>query len=129
MVQLRILSGKKAGAAWVARRFPVRIGRDAAADLQLEENGVWEQHVRIELSRADGFVLKVRPEAQAVLNGQAIERAVLRNGDAIELGSLKLQFWLSENRQTGLAVREWLTWIGIAAISLGQAGLAYWLLR
>ena len=129
MVQLRILSGKKAGAAWVARRFPVRIGRDAAADLQLEENGVWEQHVRIELSRADGFVLKVRPEAQAVLNGQAIERAVLRNGDAIELGSLKLQFWLSENRQTGLAVREWLTWIGIAAISLGQVGLAYWLLR
>lgn len=129
MVQLRILSGKKAGAAWVARRFPVRIGRDAAADLRIEEDGVWDQHLRIEFSRGEGFVLKARPEAQAVVNGQPTARAVLRNGDAIDLGSLKLQFWLSENRQAGLAVREWLTWVGIAAISLGQVGLAYWLLR
>jgi pSer/pThr/pTyr-binding forkhead associated (FHA) protein len=129
MVQLRILSGKKAGAAWVARRFPVRIGRDAGADLQLEEDGVWDRHLQIEFSRADGFVMQARPETAAIVNGQPTARAVLHNGDAIELGSLKLQFWLSENRQTGLAVREWLTWIGIAAISLGQVGLVYWLLR
>ena len=40
-----------------------------------------------------------------------------------------MQFWLSETRQAGLRFREGLTWAGIAAISLGQVGLIYWLLR
>jgi len=53
---------------------------------------------------------------------------VLRSGDVIEAGSLKLQFWLSETRQAGLRLREGLTWAAIAAISLGQIALIYWLL-
>ena len=47
----------------------------------------------------------------------------------IELGSLRMQFWLNETRQAGLRFREGLTWAGIAAISLGQVGLIYWLLH
>jgi hypothetical protein len=39
-----------------------------------------------------------------------------------------MQFWLSETRQAGLRLREGLTWAGIAAVSLGQIGLIYWLL-
>ena len=76
-----------------------------------------------------GIVLTAQPNALATVNGQPVQRAVLRNGDAIEIGSLKLQFWLSETRQRGLRFREGLTWAGIAAISLGQVGLIYWLLR
>jgi pSer/pThr/pTyr-binding forkhead associated (FHA) protein len=129
MVQLRILSGKKAGTTWVARRFPVRIGRAASADLQVEENGVWDQHARIDFDRADGFVLSASRKAPARVNGQAVERAVLRNGDAIGMGSLELQFWLGESRQGALWLREWLTWAGIGGICLGQIGLIYWLLR
>jgi hypothetical protein len=129
MVQLRILSGKKAGTAWVARRFPVRIGRAPQADCQLEEDGVWDQHLQIELNRASGFWLKTRAEAPALLNGQLTQEAALRNGDIIELGSARLHFWLSENRQAGLGLREWLNWLGIAAVCLGQVGLLYWLLR
>ncbi len=129
MVQLRILSGKKAGTAWVTRRFPVRVGRAASADLQLEEDGVWDQHFQIQLSRTEGFLLHARSEAPALVNGHPTEQAVLRNGDIIELGAVKLQFWLGENSQAGLALREWLTWMGIAAVALGQAGLIYWLLR
>jgi hypothetical protein len=53
----------------------------------------------------------------------------LRNGDAIAIGSLKMQFWLSETRQAGLRFREGITWIGIAAISIGQVALVYWLLH
>ena len=129
MVQLRILSGKKAGAAWVARRFPVRIGRSPQADCQLEEDGVWDQHLQIELHRGTGFHLKTRPEAPATVNGQPAHEVALRNGDLIQFGSAKVQFWLSENRQAGLGLREWLTWFGISAVSLGQVGLIYWLLR
>ncbi len=129
MVQLRILSGKKAGTTWVARRFPLRIGRAPSADLQLEEPGVWDQHLQLEFNQGEGFVLRTLSDALAAVNGQSTERAVLRNGDAIVIGSLKLQFWLSETRQTGLGFREALTWLGIAAISLGQIALVYWLLR
>ena len=128
MVQLRILSGKKAGTSWVARRLPVRIGRAPQADCQLEDNGVWDQHLQLELQRGSGFVLKARPEAPALVNGRPVQQVVLRNGDLIELGAAKLQFWLSESRQAGLGFREALTWLGIAAITLGQVGLIYWLL-
>jgi hypothetical protein len=129
MVQLKFLSGKKAGAAWVARRFPVRIGRSSAADLQVEESGVWDQHLQLKFNPAEGIVLSAQPDALVTVNGQPVHQTVLRNGDSIDIGSLRMQFWLSETRQAGLRVREGLTWAGIATISLGQVGLIYWLLR
>jgi hypothetical protein len=129
MVQLKVLSGKRAGTTWVARRFPVRIGRSGATDLQLEEVGVWDQHLQLDFDPAEGIVLSVQQNALASVNGQPVHQAVLRNGDAIEIGSLRMQFWLSETRQAGLRLREGLTWAGIAAISLGQVGLIYWILR
>jgi pSer/pThr/pTyr-binding forkhead associated (FHA) protein len=129
MVELEILTGKKAGAHWVSRRFPVRIGRAASSDLQLEEDGVWDEHLRIDLVPAEGFLLETQSDAIASVNGQPVERVILRNGDLIGLGSLKLQFWLGEARQRGLRVREWFVWIGIGAVCLGQVALIYWLLR
>ena len=70
MVQLKVLSGKKAGTAWVARRFPVRIGRSSAADLQLEEHGVWDQHLQLDFHPAEGIVLSALSNALAAVNGQ-----------------------------------------------------------
>ena len=129
MVQLKVLSGKKAGTAWVARRFPVRIGRSARADLQSDESGVWDQHLQLDFEPAAGLVLTAQPDALATVNGQTVQQAVLRNGDTISAGSLKLQFWLSETRQRGLRFREGLTWAAIATISLGQVAIVYWLVR
>lgn len=129
MIQLSILSGKKAGTQWVARRFPVRVGRESSADLQLEEAGVWEQHLQIELEPREGFVLASNPHALSVVNGQPVQRTPLRNGDAIELGSIKLQFWLGEARQRGVRAREWFVWFCVAAVCLGQIWLIYWMLQ
>ena len=129
MIQLKVLSGKKAGIIWVARRFPVRIGRSAAADLQLEADGVWDEHLQLDFNPAEGIALSAQPNALASVNGQSVSQTVLRNGYVIEIGSLRMQFWLSETRQAGLRFREGLTWAGIAAISLGQVGLIYWLLH
>lgn len=129
MIQLKVLSGKKAGTAWVARRFPVRIGRSASAELQVEDSGVWDQHLELHFNPAEGIVLSAQPNALAAVNGEAVQQTVLRNGDAINIGSLRLQFWLSETRQADLRLREGFTWAAIAAISLGQVGLIYWLLR
>jgi pSer/pThr/pTyr-binding forkhead associated (FHA) protein len=129
MIQIKILSGKKAGDTWVARRFPVRIGRAPSSDLQLEEDGVWDEHLTIGLDPAEGFVLEAQPHALATASGQPVRHTILRNGDAIEIGSLKMQFWLGEARQRGLRFREWFVWTIIAAVSLGQVALVYWLLQ
>src|SRR6266566_4125211 len=128
MVQLSILSGNTAGTAWVARRFPARIGRSHCADLRLEENGVWEEHLWLHFDAAEGFVLETAPNALATVNGQPLRRAILRNGDMIQIGSVRMQFSLSETRPAGLRLREGLTWAAIDAISLSQIGLIYWLL-
>ena len=128
MIQLEILSDKQAPDPWVARNFPVRIGRAAGAELRLAESGVWDQHLELNFDPSRGFVLAVQPDALATVNGQAIRDTVLRNGDLIEIGSVKLRFWLGETRQTGLHLREALTWTALAAITAGQIALIYWLL-
>ena len=129
MVQLSILSGKQAGSQWVARRFPIRVGRSAKADLRLDEPGVWDQHLQILLKPKEGFILQAHDDALVSLNGEPLRSGLLRNGDCIELGASKLQFWLAESRQRGLKSRELLSWAGIALVSLGQVALVYWLLE
>lgn len=128
MVQLRFLSGRMAGAVWVARHFPVRIGRAASADLRVEEDGVWDQHLVLAFRRDEGFVITAQPEALTTVNGEPVGEAVLRNGDTIEMGAAKLQFWLTDIRQSGVRWREACIWAGIAAIFFAQLGLIYWLL-
>jgi len=129
MIQLKILSGKKAGSSLVARRFPVRIGRASSANLQFEEDGVWDQHLRLDFKPREGFLLSPEPNALATIDGESLEPRLLRNGDTVEIGALKIQFWLSDTRQRGLGFREWLTWLSIAAISFGQIAAIYVLLR
>jgi pSer/pThr/pTyr-binding forkhead associated (FHA) protein len=129
MVQLKILSGKKAGDSYIARRFPVRIGRSADSDLQLEESGIWEQHLLLRFSPGEGFRLSVVGEALVRVNDQAVNEIVLRNGDSLDLGATRLQFWLGETAQYGLRTREVLTWVCIGMVSLAQVFLIYLLLR
>jgi pSer/pThr/pTyr-binding forkhead associated (FHA) protein len=125
MVQLNILSGKQAGQIHLARRFPVRIGRAAGSDLCSAEDGVWEQHLEINLKAGRGFQLRSQGEALVRINGQVAREEPLKNGDLIEAGSLKLRFWLSEPRQSSYRLRETLIWLALVAITLGQVALIY----
>ena len=127
MIQFNVLTGKKAGASWVARRFPVRVGRAADSDLQLAEEGVWEDHFQVRFASGEGFILAAHAEARTAVNGQAVQEITLHNGDIVTLGAMRLQFWLAPTRQRGLEWREWLTWAGIALVALLQVALVYWL--
>jgi len=129
MIQLKILSGRMAGTTFVARHFPVRVGRAASADLQLEEPGVWDEHFQISLAGQEGFVVETQTDALATVNGQPAQQTPLRNGDLIEIGSLKIQFWLGEAPQKALKIREALVWTMVAFVTLLQLGLIYWLIQ
>ena len=129
MFQLDIVSGSRAGTSWIARHFPVRIGRAAGADLQLEEPGVWEEHLRLDLVSSQGFRLTALGQALTRLNGQPVESALLRNGDRIEFGTVQLRFWLAPARQSQLLLGEAASWAAVILLTLGQIGLVYWLLK
>ena len=125
MFQLKILSGKMAGHITVARRFPFQIGRHATADLTLEEPGVWERHAQIEFIPGEGFRMNADGTALVIINGTAQTSALLRNGDVLDLGGVKLQFWLKDPRQSDQRLHAALVWGGIAAFLLGQAALIW----
>ena len=127
MIQLTSLHGRTAGTAWVARRFPVRLGRSAACPVRLDDDGVWDEHAEIRLVRREGCVVSVLGQALLSINGQRGEQAVLHIGDVMELGSGRLLFSLSSTEQRSLRWRETLTWVALTALCLGQAALIYWL--
>ena len=124
MIQLNILSGKKAGTRTMARHFPFRIGRAADNELQLEDDGVWDRHLTIELNPQSGFSVVTAPEALTTVNGVPVQNTVLRNGDAITAGSVKIQFWLAAARQGSLRLRENFVWFLLALVTFGQFILA-----
>jgi hypothetical protein len=97
-------------------------------DLPLDEPGVWQRHFLIDW-RVEGLVLETEPSALLQVNDAPVQRALLRNGDIITLGALKIRFSLTPVRQSSLAVREWLTWAALVALCLGQVALVYWLIR
>jgi pSer/pThr/pTyr-binding forkhead associated (FHA) protein len=129
MVQLNILSGKKAGTQSVVIRFPFRIGRAAGNELQLEDDGVWNQHLTLEFQPQSGFNLAASPNALATVNAAPVQNVILRNGDIIAAGSVKIQFWLAAARQKSLLVRESFVWALLLFVTLGQFVLLYWLIR
>ena len=130
MIQVNVLSGKKAGNQTVARRFPFQVGRDSQNDLQLDDAGVWDRHLTIELHRGNQrFVLTVAPDALAAINEQPVRSAPLRNGDIISFGSAKIQFWLAAVQQRGLGLREGFVWTLLVLVTAAQFFLVYRLLK
>ena len=129
MIQLKILSGKMAGTEIVARRFPFRIGRSAAADLHIEDAGIWDEHLTLSLSGGSRVEASVQPGALAMINGVTLSHAQIRNGDTIQIGAAQIAIGLVPTRQPSFRGREALVWIGLALLSLAQVGLIYWLLN
>ena len=128
MIQLKILSGKKAGTEMVARHFPFWVGRAAQCQLCLDEPGVWERHFQINLNPSDAFTLMAEPNTSVTIDGKNVQETNLRNGDILEVGSAKILFALSATTQKSLTLREALTWVGLAVLCLAQVSLIYSLL-
>ena len=125
MIQLKVLSGKRAGTELVARHFPFCVGRSSTCELCLDEPGVWDRHFQIDLDSTRDFVLAAEPQTSVTIDGNVVHKTALRNGDIIEMGSARILFGFSPTRQKSLAVREWLTWIGFAALCAAQILLIY----
>jgi pSer/pThr/pTyr-binding forkhead associated (FHA) protein len=125
MIELQILGRHAAGQTVTVRRFPFVIGRHASDDLRLNEPGIWDRHLRLDVRPTEGISLTVAPEARAAVNGQLVQSTRLRNGDLLQLGGVRLRFSLAATRQRDLRLRESLTWLALAALCAAQIGLLY----
>jgi pSer/pThr/pTyr-binding forkhead associated (FHA) protein len=126
MIQLLILTGKKAAGQLIARHFPFCIGRASGNDLQLDDDGVWDQHLTLEFHPQQGITLTAATNALVTVNNQPVETTtLLRNGDVITVGAAKLQFWLAAVRQQGLRLREGFVWALLCLVVLFEAFLIY----
>jgi len=128
VIQLQLLSGHRTGAVFHFTHFPICAGRKPDLELPLDEPGVWQRHFMIDWT-AKGLVLEVEPQALLHIKDAPVQSAILRDGDIITVGALKIRFSFSPVRQSSLAPREWLTWIALGALCLGQVALVYWLIR
>jgi len=128
MVQLNVLSGRTAGRQLVVRRFPFHIGRAPENELALDDDGIWDRHLTLDLQRGQGFTCAAAVNALVSANGQPVQTTVLRNGDIITLGSVKLQFWLAAARQRAWGAGELFVWLLVAGVIASQFALIYWLL-
>ena len=128
LVQLQVRQGAAAGHVLSADQLPIRLGRGKGCHLQLADEGVWEQHGEIDINADQQFILRRHPEAGVMINGEpAGESTPLSNGDEIELGAAKLQFWLGGVRQKNLAAREAAGWALLGAITVAEVILLLWL--
>lgn len=129
MVQLEILNGKMAGGLVAARRFPFTIGRAKSAQLQLEEPGVWDKHAVLRLVPREGIHVDAQADTLVSVNDAPVETSPLKNGDRIEVGSVRLRFWLAAPRQRGLRFREAMVWTAVVVVTAFQLAVMYWLAK
>jgi hypothetical protein len=129
MVQLKVLSGTQVGLTHSVEQFPCLLGRQSPSNLCFEESGIWDRHVELALHENGSFSLRSFPNASVAINGHNVEQAMLKNGDVIQFGGVKLQFWLAETQQHSLRLREIFSCIGFSAVCLAQVYVIYLLLQ
>ena len=90
---LHIVRGKERG-----RRFelsatePTRIGRDKTNLIRLSDSEASRCHAEISVLPGGAFIRDLESSNGTYLNGQAIDRATLKNGDQIDIGQSTLIF-------------------------------------
>ncbi len=120
MLQIRAIAGTRQATVWEAETFPLQIGRSVRSDIRLEEAGVWDEHAEVGFDAEEGFLLNGYAGALLRVNGESVEQVRLRNGDIIELGSVKLQCWLSEVKRRNLSWRERFVWFLLFLVTILQ---------
>jgi phosphoserine phosphatase RsbU/P len=90
--------------SFVLERLPTSIGRSPGQDVVLRDAHVSRQHALIVLEGAHHVVIDQSSSYGTFVNGARVERAKLRDGDVLQLGSLdssRLRFCLPPARDAG----------------------------
>ncbi|MCS7050579.1 MAG: DUF3662 and FHA domain-containing protein [Thermomicrobium sp.] len=89
---VRILEGPQAGQTFLIRKRTTTIGRALDNDIVLEALDVSRRHARIEYADGRFVVCDQGSTNGTFVNGNRVERACLRSGDRLALGTVVLEF-------------------------------------
>lgn len=84
---LIVLAGESLGQMFRIEQPEIVIGRAADADIRLQDDGVSRRHARIVLMNGELCIEDLQSANGTLLNGDRVRRAVLRDGDKIQMGS------------------------------------------
>lgn len=90
--QLVIAEGKEAGREFVFEQRSVVIGRTSECDVVLYDTGVSRKHARIFFQENRYFVEDMGSSNGTKVNGSAVNRRELSDGDSLALGSVVFSF-------------------------------------
>jgi diguanylate cyclase (GGDEF)-like protein len=84
---LIVLAGENLGRMYRIEQAEVVMGRAAEANIRLEDDGVSRRHAKICQQDGEVWVEDMKSANGTIVNGQTVQRAVLRDGDKIQMGS------------------------------------------
>jgi diguanylate cyclase (GGDEF)-like protein len=84
---LIVLAGESLGQMFRVEQSEIVIGRAADASIRLQDDGVSRHHARIVQDQGELVIEDLKSANGTLLNGDRIRRAVLRDGDKIQVGS------------------------------------------
>ncbi len=101
---VRVIVGRNEGKEYPVDKPVCIIGRDEYADIPLfGDTHIAPQHARIIRQQNRHLLEDLGAPAGTLLNGQPVQQAWLKDGDLIQIGSMRLQFF---ERATRSVVRE-----------------------
>lgn len=89
---LRLLTGANAGTTYTIPEGSSTLGRAGDADIHIESSDVSRKHLRIDRSGARVDIADLGSTNGTRVNGETIQRATLRNGDEVAVGTQALRF-------------------------------------
>jgi pSer/pThr/pTyr-binding forkhead associated (FHA) protein len=95
-VKVMVVSGPDAGTGFTIDRERVIVGRGPGVDKAFDDPGMSRQHAAIEFS-GSGFRLRDLGSTNGTrVNGAAVQAALLRHGDRIEIGGRRFVLAVEE---------------------------------
>ena len=88
----RLLTGGDAGTTFTIPEGTSTLGRSPDADIHIEASDVSRRHLRIDRSGARVEITDLGSTNGTRVNGDAVQRATLRNGDEVLVGMQALRF-------------------------------------
>jgi len=111
-----VVQGKQLGHRIEVGDKPITVGRVPEAELCLPDHSVSRRHCRVEVFSGHYEICDLGSTNQTFVNGVAVERAALNDGDRIEVGRNVLKFFGKESGEADyhsvlleLALRDSLT--------------------
>ncbi len=89
---LVVRKGPETGESFYIERAALSVGRDPESDIFLNDMTVSRHHAHIEVVDGDVYVHDDGSLNGTYVNGVCVDRAVLRDGDILQIGTFQMVF-------------------------------------